>query len=148
MKIDSPRLGLLEVDSGKIIEFPRGIPGFEHCKRFALFHEEGSEPVVYTLQSLDDPEVALPITDPAQLGFRYELTLEDDDVRALRLGSREDAAVAVVLRRNDDVQMRRAGDPRLSANLTAPLVINMRERRGVQQIIARMGCELTFRPIQ
>ena len=104
--------------------------------------------MVYTLQSLDDPEVALPITDPAQLGFRYELMLEDDDVRALRLGSREDAAVAVVLRRNDDAQMRRATDPKLSANLTAPLVINMRERRGVQQIIARMGCELTFRPIQ
>jgi flagellar assembly factor FliW len=54
----------------------------------------------------------------------------------------------VVLRRNDDAQMRRATDPKLSANLTAPLVINMRERRGMQQIIARMGCEVTFRPAQ
>ncbi len=140
MKIDSPRLGLVEVDSGKIIEFPGGIPGFEHCTRFALFHQEGREPAVYMLQSLDDPEVTLPIADPARLGFRYELTLGDDEVRALRLGSEADAAVAVVLRRNDDAK--------LSANLTAPLVINLRERRGLQQIIARMGCEVTLRPVQ
>ncbi|MGB0128117.1 MAG: flagellar assembly protein FliW [Rhodocyclaceae bacterium] len=145
MKVDSPRFGPLEVEQDDVIEFPEGLPGFEHCKRFSLFHEAGGQPIVYTLQSLDDPEVALPVADPAQFGFHYELTLEDSDVAMLEVGSADDVAVAVVLRRNgcaDD-----AGAGAISANVMAPLVINTRTRRGKQQPISKLGFDVTFRTL-
>jgi flagellar assembly factor FliW len=146
MKIESPRFGPLEVDQDKIIEFPKGLPGFEHCKRFSLFHDDVGQPIVFTLQSLDDPDVALPLTDPAQLGFHYELTLDDDDVEMLELGGAEDVAVAVILRRAEDAEPRDgAANGGISANLMAPLVINTRKRRAIQQLIGRRGFDVTFR---
>jgi flagellar assembly factor FliW len=148
MKIESPRFGALEVDQEKIIEFPAGLPGLEHCTRFSLFHEDGSEPVVFTLQSLDDPELALPIADPVRFGFHYELTLADEDVALLQLDSAEDAAVAVILRHADaQSPHRRASDPKVSANVMAPLVINTRQRRGMQQMMGKVGFDVTFRPV-
>jgi len=148
MKIESPRFGALEVDQDKIIEFPSGLPGFEHCKRFSLFHEEVGQPIVFTLQCLDDPAVALPVTDPARLGFHYELTLEDRDVEMLELGAAEDVAVAVILHRAEgDAPREGAAQGGISANLMAPLVINTRQRRGVQQLIGRRGFDVTFRSI-
>jgi flagellar assembly factor FliW len=149
MKVDSARFGSLEVEDDKVIEFPNGLPGFEHCKRFSLFHEEnGHRPIVYTLQSLDDPAVALPITDPANFGFRYELTLEDPDVDLLDLQSTEEATVAVVLHRTDANPRSRSADARVSANLLAPLVINTRTRRGLQQLIPKVGVDVTIHPVQ
>lgn len=146
MKIESPRFGPLEVDQDKIIEFPKGLPGFEHCKRFSLFHDEAGQPIVFTLQSLDDPDVTLPLTDPAQLGFHYELTLEDRDVEMLEIGAAEDVAVAVILRRAEGAEPRDgSASGSISANLMAPLVINTRKRRGIQQLIGKRGFDVTFR---
>jgi flagellar assembly factor FliW len=148
MKIESPRFGALEIEQEKIIEFPAGLPGLEHCKRFSLFHEEGSEPVVFTLQSLDDPELALPIADPVRFGFHYELTLAEEDVALLQLDSATDAAVAVILRRTDTQEPhRRSTDARVSANVMAPLVINTRQRRGMQHMMGKVGCDVTFRTV-
>ena len=44
MKIDIDRLGLksVPVDPDTLFSFPQGLAGFEDCKRFKLFHEEGS----------------------------------------------------------------------------------------------------------
>ncbi len=50
MKIESPRFGTLEVDASKIIEFPRGLPGFESCRRFTLFDPPGNDPKYFILQ--------------------------------------------------------------------------------------------------
>jgi flagellar assembly factor FliW len=144
MKVDSPRFGPLEVDQDKVIEFPAGLPGFEHCKRFSLFHEAGGQPIVYTLQSLDDADVALPVADPAQFGFHYELTLEDTDVAMLEVDSADEVAVAVVLRRGGADE---AGAGAITANVMAPLVINTRTRRGMQQPISKLGFDVTFRTL-
>ena len=55
MKIDIERLGLknVPIDPESVFTFPDGIAGFEDCKRFKLFHEEGKA-TVFWLQSLDD----------------------------------------------------------------------------------------------
>lgn len=145
MRIDSPHFGALEIDAAKVIEFPKGLPGFEHCRRFTLFHEDSAEPIVFTLQSLDEPDVALSIADPTRFGLHYELTLSDEDTSALRLGAPEEVAVAVVLHRAADAVT--AASSSISANLMAPLVINTRERRGLQQVIARTGFDITLKPI-
>jgi flagellar assembly factor FliW len=145
VKINSPHLGSLDIDAQKIIEFPKGLPGFEECKRFSLFHDDGKDPIVFTLQSVDQPDVALSITDPTQFGLHYELTLSDDDASAIGLRSIDDVAVAVIVRRSDPAATRRVTDARISANLMAPIVINTRERRGLQQIIARSGCDITLK---
>ncbi len=79
MKVETFLFGNVEANPDQVIEFPGGLLSFESNKRFMLIHEGegGEEPVSFTLQSVDDPHLALQIIDPAALGFTYELALTD-----------------------------------------------------------------------
>ena len=135
MNIESPRFGTLTVDSENIIEFPEGLAGFEMCRKFSLFHPDDAEPKFFILQSLDDTEIAFHITDPAHFGFNFEISLSDEETALLKLADPNDAAVVVILWKDDD-----QGDgTKLHANMNAPLIINIRERRGLQHIFARLN---------
>lgn len=135
MKIDSPRFGTLTVETGKIIEFPEGLAGFETCRRYSLFHPDNAEPKYFILQSLDNPELAFQIVDPAQLGFSYEIALTDAETALLALADPLDAAVVVIVWKGEAGN----GETPLRANLNAPLIINTRERRGLQHIFAQLN---------
>lgn len=144
MQIKSPMFGSAEVPEDKVIDFPMGLPGFEACRRFALVHEEGSDAEVLLLQSVDDPEVAFSLTLPERLGVNLEFTLSDEEVAMLELASPQQAAVAVIVRKEDA----EAGGPAstgLRANFVAPVVINVDARIGMQKVINKLGCEITLR---
>lgn len=146
MKIDSPRFGSLEVDSDKLIEFPAGLPGFENCKRFTLIEIADRPQQIAVLQSVDQAELAFSVTTPDLLGLQYEFSLSAEEESLLGNPRVEDVAVLLILRREEEGELqRRAGDAPLRANLTAPLVINGANRRGLQKVIARLGCEVTMR---
>lgn len=143
MKIDSPRFGSLEVAPSKVIEFPEGLPGLEACKRFTLIEVADRETQIALLQSVDDPAIALPVTTPDLLGLHYEFALSEEEEALLGAAQPEDIAVMLVLRAADA----NAAADTARANLTAPLVINTATMRGVQKVIARLGCELTLKPL-
>lgn len=141
MKIDSPRFGTLEVEPSKVIEFPRGLPGFEHCRRFSLFHPEGEDPKYFILQSLDDADVAFHIADPARFGFSYEIALSDEEAAELQFSDPTSIVVTVMLSRS-------APDTPLSANLNSPLVINLASRRGLQHVFAQLNYAVKQKPAE
>lgn len=143
MKLESPMFGIVEVSEDKVIDFPAGLPGFEHCKRFALVHEEGKAPTVFLLQSADDPSVAFSVTGPENLGVNYEFELDDDEAAILQLSTPADALVAIIVHKDEtDKSPETAG---LRANFMAPLVINVAARRGLQKVINKLGCDITLR---
>jgi flagellar assembly factor FliW len=141
MKIESPVLGAIEVSDDKVIEFPAGLPGFENLHRFALLHEEGGDGKILLLQSLDDASVTFSLAGPEQLGITYELPLTDEEEAMLRLSRPEDAVVAIVVRKDDEAPAS-AG---LRANFMAPLIINIRQQRGLQKIIEKGACDIILR---
>ncbi|MDR1853594.1 MAG: flagellar assembly protein FliW [Azoarcus sp.] len=141
MKIESPVLGAVEVTEDKVIEFPAGLPGFEQLHRFVLLHEEGGGGKVYLLQSVDDANVTLSITGPEQLGITYEFPLSDAETASLLLSRPEDAVVAVVIRKDGEGPAN-AG---LRANFLAPIVINIRQQRGLQKVIDKLDYDIVLR---
>ena len=135
MNIDSPRFGSLTIEPSRIIEFPAGLAGFEHCKRFSLFHPEGENPRYFILQSLDDAAVAFNIADPALFGFSFDIQLSDAETALI--GMTDPAQVAIVV-----ILTQEAADQPVRANLKAPLVINLESRRGLQHIFSRLNYDL------
>ena len=134
VKIDSPRFGLLEVDPARIIEFPRGLAGFEDCNRFSLFHPEDEPSGYFILQSLDDAAVAFHIADPARPDLGERIVLSDEEAADLAItgpdrsvGGSVPLAVMVILSKSSP------GQP-VRANHNAPLVINLETRRGLQHM--------------
>jgi len=144
MNIDNPHAGTIGVDADRVIEFPRGLAGFEDLRRFSLFHPEtpdGAAPRYFILESLDDPAIAFNIADPELFGFNYEIALSDDEIAALDLADPSEAAVAVILVKDAPA----GGDGQLRANLKAPLVLNVRARRGIQHVFARLNYQVTLK---
>ena len=47
-------LGWIEYDEAGVVDFPAGVPGFEHERRFLFIRNEAHAPVVF-LQSVQSP---------------------------------------------------------------------------------------------
>lgn len=148
MNIDTPHSGTLEIAPDRIIEFPDGLAGFEDYRRYTLFHPEtkdGEVPRYFILQSLDDPLIAFNIADPSLFGFSYEIELSDKESATLDLADPAEAAVVVILVK-DALPGSDAGKVR--ANLKAPLVLNVRARRGIQHVFAGLDYQVALKPTE
>ncbi len=141
MRIDSPRFGAIEVPEEKLVRFPLGLPGFENCKLFALLHPDESQPRIFYLQSAEQPEVAFSIASPDQFGLHYEFALSDDELKLIGLAGAENAAVMVILRQDASGN----AEAPIRAVLTAPLIINLDTRLGLQKTMANVGCDITLK---
>jgi flagellar assembly factor FliW len=111
LTIESSRFGTLEIALDAVIEFPTGLVGLGG-RRYTILTPDAESPFRW-LHSLDDPALALPITDPLSFFADYEIELSDADLA--RVGA--DAAEAwVVVRAGTELSD-------FSANLHAPIVI-------------------------
>lgn len=138
MKISTTYFGQQEIDPESIITFPNGLLGFESLTRFTLFHEE-DKPTVHWLQSVDDPNITLSVSEPALFGISYEFVVNDDDAALIGLDKPEDALVLLVLSKgeDDDVLEHQETGAKVRGNLNGPIVINQNNRKGIQKVIVR-----------
>ena len=140
MNIDIERLGLknFQIDPETLITFPEGIAGFEQCKRFKLFHEEGKA-TIFWLQSLDDTNVLFSIVEPESFDIEYQIELSDTDCQLIDLQEAEDAAVVVIVYRDE------AEGGKIAANTRSPVILNFKSRKGMQKILREVHPSLLYR---
>lgn len=140
MKFDTYLFGSIEVSPEKIITFPKGLVGFENCTRFILAHEEvGDLPASFTLQSIDEPALALQIVDPTSLGFNYELNLTEEENALLGSPAPQDVVVMQVLFKKEE-----GGKVTITPSLRAPLVINTKDRVGLQKVMETLRSNIVL----
>jgi flagellar assembly factor FliW len=132
MKVNSYLFGEIDVNPETVLTFPQGLAGFEDKTRYTMVHEavEGEAPTSYTLQSLEDPALALQIVDPTLLGFDYHLLLNEAEESAIEFDDNAEVAVMLVINKSESGE--------LGANIKAPLVINIKKRLGLQKITTRL----------
>jgi flagellar assembly factor FliW len=109
--IDSPRFGTLEIASEDVIEFPHGLIGLGGS-RFAIVEREGS---FSWLHSIDDPSLALPVTNPWDFFADYAVELSDEDSEPITAAP-ADVAVWVTVRAGAELAD-------FYANLRAPILV-------------------------
>ena len=122
--------GKISFEPDSELEFPLGLPGFESRKRFVAVTLPASEPLIY-LQSLEDPDLCFITMPLLAVDPHYRLNVSKEDLAVVGLAPAfqprvgEDALCLTVL------SMREDGP---TANLLAPVVVNLRNRRAVQAI--------------
>ena len=110
----SSRFGRIQVDPSAVIEFPAGLIGLGGA-RYALIATDADAPFAW-LHSVDDPDVALPVTNPWLHFGDYSVELSDADTA--RIGAEDPSEVDVW------VTVRTGAEPSdFSCNLRAPIVI-------------------------
>lgn len=128
------RLGRISYESESLIEFPRGLPGFEERRWFVAVEMPECEPLVF-LQCVEDAGLCFITAPVAAIDPDYRLGAADEDLEFI--GAAPDSArtgagllCLIVL------SVRESGP---SANLLAPVLVNLRARKAVQAISAGAG---------
>ena len=115
------------VEEIPVIEMVEAMPGFPERTRFALVRldEDG---VLCSLKSVEDPELRFLVVPPAVFFPDYAPVIDDATVASLGIRSAEDAMVLLVVNPGDE-----AGTA--TANLLAPVVVNLATRQGGQVVL-------------
>jgi flagellar assembly factor FliW len=112
--LQSSRFGELQIPAEAVIDFPAGLIGLGG-RRFALLARSEESAFVW-LHSMDDPDLAVPVTNPWRFFEAFEVELADDDVQRIGITSPEDASVYVTVRSAAALED-------FCANLRAPILI-------------------------
>jgi flagellar assembly factor FliW len=130
-QVETEYFGTMSYREDSVFEFPAGLPAFLNEKRFVPIESPQHSPLLF-LQSMTRPSLcflALPIqvVDPD-----YRLTVAREDLVSLELiPDRQpqlatEVAVLALLSLHDGVPP--------TANLMAPIVVNLKTRRALQAI--------------
>lgn len=127
--IPTTRFGEISVAAEKIITFPKGLLGFEHCRRYCLIADEQTTPLVY-MQSLEDPALAFVVVDPRVFYPAYKVEIDPNEIAELEVDDVNDITTWVIVTVPEDFT-------RLSVNLQGPLLLNTRSNRAKQVVLTR-----------
>lgn len=128
---DTKYFGSVAFESQDMIEFPRGLPGFEGRRRFLAIRQEQTAPLVF-LQSLEDPELCFITAPVLAVDPRFRLKLSEEDRAAAGLASVRRPRIGKDVWALGVISVRESGP---TVNLLAPLVINLRSLRAVQAVM-------------
>jgi len=125
--------GELEYQSEALFRFPSGLPGFEDHRTFIFLKKPGLEPLMF-LQSLHARSLCFILLPIRAIDQNFELELTHDEVREIGLAAErppvigEDILCAALICAGE-------GDGP-TANLMAPVVVNLHNNVGMQVIHA------------
>lgn len=141
MKFTLKRFGdaQIDIDPQSILTFPNGIPPFENCTHYKLFHEEG-KPGIFWLQSLDDADLLFSIADPDLLKVSYEVTLSDEEQSLLKVAAGDELQLAVIVYQDADDAVEA-----LKVNTRAPIILNLSKRLGLQKLLHDFETSLSIK---
>ncbi|KDE46759.1 flagellar assembly protein FliW [Geobacillus sp. CAMR5420] len=136
MNIDTKYHGTVAVKGEDIIRFPHGLPGFADEKRFVLLPFADTPFVI--LQSTETPVLGFVLIEPFSYFPTYEFELDEATVEQLEIETERDVAVYVILTVADPFD-------NTTANLQAPIVINVHKRLGKQVILTNTNYKTKHR---
>lgn len=110
----STRFGELEIPEEAVLEFPTGLIGLGGS-RYALLARDDDAAFVW-LHSLDDPDLAVPVTNPWRFFGSYEVELSDEEAERIGIEDAASTSVYVTVRAAESLAD-------FCANLAAPILI-------------------------
>lgn len=131
---ETTNFGTLTYVPESTVEFPQGLPGFDQRRHFVAVQLPDSRPLVF-LQSLEDPNLCFLTLPVLAVDPQYQLHVSAEDRALVGLASGP-------LRMGEDVlclavvALRESGP---TANLLAPVVVNLRNQKAVQAVAADSG---------
>ena len=127
MKVNTSRFGELDVDESQLFTFPMGILGFATLKSYLIIELEAQHPLKW-LQSVEDPSTAFILADPLLFYPGYCAEIKRSELNPIDPSDDSDLILSVMMTVPPEMR-------ELSANLCAPLIFNLANRRGMQYVL-------------
>ncbi len=130
VEVNTNAFGKIAIEDNKIIRFEHGILGFPDLKDFTLIFniDKGVESSIKWLQSLDEPNFAMPVMDPGLVMEGYTPVFDRELLKPL--GENivpENLMMLVTVTVPKEITQ-------TTVNLKAPIIVNVEERKAVQLI--------------
>jgi flagellar assembly factor FliW len=128
MKINTTRFGEIEVDETLFFNFIEPILGYEQLSKYILLDHDTESPFKW-LQSVEDSEIAFPITFPAFFGINYQFVIPEDKAKKLSLTDANNLL-------SFNIACVPHGAPQnATVNLAGPIVVNMENKDAMQLVL-------------
>jgi flagellar assembly factor FliW len=128
--------GELEYESEALFRFPSGLPGFEDHRNFVFLKKPGLEPLMF-LQSVETRSLCFILLPIRAVDEDFSMELTQDEIREIGLTCERPPVIG------EDIlcaAMICAGDGNApTANLMAPVVVNLHNNIGTQVIHPETG---------
>lgn len=129
MIINTTKFGEVEIDDNLIFEFIEPIIGYDNLKNFVLIeHQENS--AFKWLQSIEDGDIAFPVTSPAIFDIEYQFEIPTEKADKINLTSVETLISLNI------VTIPSSNPRKATINLLAPIIINAGSKQGMQMILS------------
>ena len=109
------------------ILFEKGIPGFENYRYFNVNIVEGNKKI-YNIVSKEDSNIGFISISPFDIKKDYEIDLDDEFIKELDIEDEKDVFVICLITLGKSLKDS-------TANLKAPIIINIKNNRGKQLIL-------------
>jgi flagellar assembly factor FliW len=133
--MQTKNFGTIAYEADSELDFPCGLPGFDNRRRFVAVRLADSDPLVY-LQSLEDPDLCFITMPVLAVDPRYRLKVANEDLGHLELPAARQPRIGEDVFCLTVLSLRETGP---TANLLAPILINLKTRRAVQAIAPESG---------
>lgn len=130
MQVNTRKFGVLEIDEKDIVTFEHGLPGFLDAHKFIMLPYEKDSPFLY-LQSVEEEYLAFLMTSPFLFFDDYEFIMDEVNMNELGVKSEEDIAVYTMITVSNNET------DKITANLVAPIVVNIHKRQAKQIVLER-----------
>lgn len=137
MEVTTRIFGTIDIEEEKLIHFVNGIVGFPQLTTFALIHDNEKEGGIQWLQSMQEPQFAIPVMNPLDILDDYNPQVEDELLKPISGLDPENMLVLVTVAVPSDLT-------KMSVNLRGPIVINAANLKACQVITEGEDYQVKF----
>lgn len=132
---ETKNFGRISYEPQAAIQFPAGLPGFEERRLFLAVRLPHADPLVF-LQSLEDPALCFITMAARSVDPHYRLAVCDEDLGRLELPAGRQPRIGEEVLCLTVLTLHESGP---TANLLAPIVVNLGNLKAVQAIAPDSG---------
>ncbi len=137
MLVNTAVLGPVEVSADNIFHLPEGLYGFEGKSDYALITKQDEDVTLKWFQAVDSSVPCFVVFDPFEIVEGYDPVVEPSDLQYLNCKDASELLFLVIAVVPEDISG-------ITVNLKSPIVINKRERRARQVILANQDYPIRF----
>ncbi|MBQ8475540.1 flagellar assembly protein FliW [bacterium] len=136
--INSAKFGELVVDKNNIFNFVSPIIGFNDLKEYTIVDYKPDSPFKW-LQSMEDMELAFPVTLCSFFGIDYKFDIPDEEAEKLGIENADDVFVC-------NIANIPASNPKgATINMLAPIVVNLKNKSAMQIILKNTEFQVRYK---
>jgi flagellar assembly factor FliW len=133
--VQTSHFGNISYSEDAAIEFPRGLPGFEHHRRFVALQFEDTAPLVF-MQSLEQSDLCFITMPVLAVDPQYRLEVSSEDLVEVGLPTERQPRIGAEI---FCLAVLSLGESGPTANLLAPVVVNLRNLKAIQAVAPESG---------